>query len=242
LAGEIAPDVSRANNLERSGSYAEALGIYEGLAKGHKGGSKVTPYLNRQIVLLSMEKDFADGKTLDFKPGAEFTGWVAPGGNWTLLADGGLQGTSNGSGMILEADIDVGQRWEITGEFELVSHKCTGVNAGVYWNQASSDYPWLLSAVILQDESKAVVSQGLENVLVSTPNTPWRQRNQFTVRMWDRDVWFIANGRQSPKVAHLQRSSEEDKQRLGIGGNYWYDGTVLRFYNVRFRKLMKSPV
>ncbi|HEY3298801.1 MAG TPA: hypothetical protein VGK34_09115 [Armatimonadota bacterium] len=241
LGGTIAPKVLKANQLADKGKLPEAISIYKGLLIDKGTSPDALPYLKKQLSFLNMRNDFLGGKWVEFKPDREFTGWIIPGGCWQVRPDGSIEGTSNPSGLMLQPDVDFGSRWEITGEVEFVSQIYDGSNACVTWNYHGSRWnDDFVSAFIDRDYNNILLKQGFDKRFGAVSNMV-DKKDTFAVRMWDGQTRFIMNDKLQQATGTVPKYPSQANHRIGIGGDYWVDGTVLRFRNVRIHRLTQRP-
>jgi tetratricopeptide (TPR) repeat protein len=237
--GKLGAEIEKADALSDAGEYDRALAAYKNLPQNIREAKLTAPYLNRRMEILRLHAGMQSGKWISLTPPADFSGWKTPEGHWKVSTDGSVQGSSETGGLILQPEINVGTRWEISGDVEYIS----GVygqhpNAGVIWNWPNESF---FSALVFKDLGRASVREQFDTELDATPNIPLNRVTHLQVQMWENNVRLYVNGNAVADTDKLSVSESKTESPVAIGGYYWYAGGVVKFSNLRIRRLVDNP-
>jgi len=154
---------------------------------------------------------------------------------------GGLVGTSQRTGLHLVCGAEFGTSYELTGTLEFVSTGKVADPAGGpilrYARDNDSHGLWLRKG------SQRVVLRKLTEELETWPSAIG-DSNEFRVQVWKGQAAAWANGAPVAEAFDVPGLNAGRTTRIGLGGHYNYgsETVVLRFSNLKIRKLTKPPV
>ena len=101
-----------------AGQTADAAKEFDELAKATDDKDKAAFYFDDYATNLKTSLKLAAGEWDDLIPKRGVHGWRASEGNWSIDSKGRLVGTTNEGGLLLLADADLGQRYEVIATME----------------------------------------------------------------------------------------------------------------------------
>jgi hypothetical protein len=236
-SGEFAEETAAAEKLAAAGKFDEARAKYENLASKAGERQQVTTFFRGRLRGVEFEDDFAKGEWTALPLDEKLSGWRNMGGKWTLDDEGRLVAEPRRDGLRLVYDKKLGTRFELRGNVTFVKHPYSKANVGVYFGQATGAMPYLLS-MFLDEDYAALMNQ---NELVARNPVKVKATNNFRIERWENLISAYVNDKRVADGIEIEPSGPIETEALALGGNYWYDGPVLRYEGLEIRKLSTPP-
>lgn len=229
-----AAQIQKADLSADSGNYAAAYIICKNLLVSNKINKAAKPYIQKRCVKYGMSRDFENGKWVSFRPSPQFDGFNKMCGKFTIAKDGAIEAKPQNGFFVLLADLDSGIDWEMTGDMEFIPDDQSHLDAGIIWNPCDYTSNTIL---ISHDQGKAQI-YGSGNKNISAPlKIQVKKKFHFDVLMNMTCIKFFIDGQPCISNSAPQVSQEDQIPKLGILGICKDPNTVVRFSNVRFKKL-----
>lgn len=237
--GEFARITEDLQRLVDSGEHEIAIIELEALADRQEGRPALRRFFLHQAQQASMARDLRFGAEADLTPGKDLAGWSPMVGEWSVDNNGTLIGRSTEKGLWIECDVPLGTNFELTAEFDLAADTIDErPNAGIYFGHRADEGFHTFFAY--HDSGTAQLGRGLW--AGTETDAPVRLMSNLRLVVRDRRVYAYVNGR---PVFHNQaprQLTEDDTARVGLGGRYNVDGAVVRFRNIRARRIEQSTL
>lgn len=243
MAGTRAAALREAEAAADTGAFDKALESYEAALAALPPGDPSTGWVNHRLAELRLLKQFATGAWVDLQPtGPHIFGWYGAGGKWSVDEQGRLVGTSHErNGLHFVCGAEFGAQYEMTGTLEYVSVGKVADPAGGpilrYSRDADSNGLWL--------------RKGSQRVVVRTPGGHTKgwpatvgDSNTFRVQVWDGHAFGWVNGEPAFNDHAIRGLAAAETTRVGVGAQYNHgsETIVLRFSDLKIRKLDKPPL
>ncbi|HEV2293914.1 MAG TPA: hypothetical protein VGR35_08655 [Tepidisphaeraceae bacterium] len=199
------------------------------------------PWVHNRLAELRWLREFDAGEWVDLQPDKDLNGWYPVGGQWAVDQEGGLVGTATQNGLNLVCGAELKPRYEITGNLVFVNvGNVSDPAAGPilrYARDGDSHGMWL------RRTTQKVVVRSPDGKLKLWP-AQVTDRNDFRLQVWDGRAFGWVNGQQCFEDFHVPRMAGSDTTRIGIGvqSSRGMEGMVVRFSDLKIRKLPKAPV
>lgn len=227
--------------------YSEAIEAYTALKTATETDERTREFSRHRLAEMQQEKLLARGEGIELMPADDKDpNWEFCGGKLRRLQDGGLEVESDSSGHGFYCRTHVGPAFEVTGEFELVRSSTKEFQAGLIMGLPDSpNSVWYAFRIRrkVQVGDTVSFSRGWTSHEVAGFTSLNQGRNSFQVQIQptNTDVWL--NG---TKVMHITPSDGSSKSlqlhsdcMLGLGAPNDKNDTVIRYYNVKARRLTK---
>jgi hypothetical protein len=243
LASPLGSDVTRAEDLYRAGKLEEALVL---LAKARAAAPpRALPYFDQRMAAGQIEADLAAGRPATPFSTRTLDGWTPANGTWKVESDGALIVTSDAKGHLIAGDAHVGSDIEISADIEIASTSNGQFQAGILLgrNISISTSDWLSFRIKKTAHEGEVVyfSQNFYRPPRSI-SRPVALKSHVVVQSWNGHLWAYVDGK--PAVTDYVpewRMARGGDAQVGFGG-YVDDNTiVVRYRNVRLRRLSATP-
>ncbi len=236
-SGELAGGTAEAEQLAAAGKIVEAKAKYEDLALKAGDRKRVTTYFRGRLRGLEFDDLFIKGEWTALTLDEQLTGWRNLGGKWTVDGEGRLLAEPQENGLRLVYDKKLGPRFELRGKVAFVKRPYGKANIGVYFGQPNGLMSNSLRLFI--DGDYAALLRREETVAQNPVNV--EDANTFRIVRWDNTISAYVNDKRVADAVEIQSDGPLETEVVALGGNYWYDGPVLRYEGLEVRKLEKPP-
>lgn len=242
LGGTYGQKLQDANLLSDNGKPAQALAVYQEVAKNPDIEKESSEYIRMRMSELGFMVQFTEGKWVDIKVPKDLYGWMAIGGQWTVLEDGSVKGSSNDKRMILLCWYDLSDSFEFSADFEIIE-SVTDANAGVIvypYHPRNNSY---VLASAYKDKNSVMVQQYGYAMIEEYSNVGIKDRNTMLVQVREGKETVHLNGKKLGDPAYFPFGVTKDqKYQVGIGSYAMKPGTTVRFYNMKIRKIADDAI
>jgi hypothetical protein len=244
--GPLAGQIDAAESAYNDGDIAGALRFYTGLAARTNADERTRAFIQDRLVTLGMEDRLDKGEWVDFMPsGTNFPGWYIERGKCQCLPDGSLEVESDEGGHLLYARVQMGMNFEVKGGFTVVRSSTKAFQAGLIMGLPDFDtYGWDAFRIKRNNDEGDVVSfsQHWTKNQVLSPVAINSRTNSFDFRLQNGKVTASVNDREifdkvNPPENYYLSTNEF---LLGLGAFNDMNNTVIRYYDIKARKL-SSP-
>jgi hypothetical protein len=243
LASPLGADVKRAEDLYKDGKAADALVL---LRRAQASApAPATPYFEQRLAAAGLEADLAAGTAVSPFAKATLAGWTPVNGTWKVEGDGSLVATSDARGHLISGDARVGPDVEISADIEIDSTTNGQFQGGIALGREISirSNDWLAFRVkSTAHEGKVVYfSQNLFQPRHIVPY-PVALKSHVVVQSFGGHLWAYVDGK--PVVTDYVpewKMPHGDDIHVGFGAYLNDNTTVVRYRNVRVRRLTQPP-
>ena len=234
------PNAARARQATanaEAGQTADAAKEFDELAKATDDKDKAAFYFDDYATNLKTSLKLAAGEWADLIPKRGVHGWRASEGNWSIDSKGRLVGTTNEGGLLLLADADLGQRYEVIATMEYDAPKGQPGGIGLAIDHDGQTYGnGLFFSTGYHNVSPYVNFKGVaEPMKIPQVNTLHFQTwdGQFTATVNDKPV----------KIPEPQGQILHVSGKPGLAIYWLYPATETSVYvtQLKVRKLEKQP-
>jgi hypothetical protein len=236
-SAEFADATAAADELAANGKFEEAKAKFEDLATKTGDRQEVTTYFRGRLREVEFDDEFAKAGWTNLLLDDRLTGWRTQGGKWTVDTDGRLIAKPQRDGLRLAYDKKLGTRFELRGRVTLVERPYNQSNIGVYFGQAGGAMTHAL--LIYFDEDFASLFK--QNEMITRNPVKVGNVNNFRIERWDNTINAFVNDKRVVDAVEIETGGPAESEVFALGGNYWYEGPVLRFEGLEVRKLEKPP-
>jgi len=236
-ASEYADDVAEAEQLRADGKFGEAKATYEKLASRDGERKEVQTFFRGRMKGLEFDDLFARGDWATIPIDSQLNGWRVLGGKWTVDEKGRLVAEPQENGLRLIYEKNIGPRFELRGEMVFVKRPYNKAHLGVFFGQANGRMTNALQ--LLFDDDAAAVLRGGRAVAQNPVDI--KKTNTFRIERWDNTISAYVNDRRVADTVEIESDGPLETELFALGGNYWYDGPVLRYEGLEIRKLSEAP-
>ncbi|HEU0107460.1 MAG TPA: hypothetical protein VFT38_14875 [Vicinamibacteria bacterium] len=243
LASPLGSEVKHVEELYRAGKLGEAVPL---LAKARAGAPpQAQPYFDQRLAAGRIEADLAAGRVATLFPTKTLAGWTPQQGTWRVESDGSLVATSDAHGHLIAADAHAGSNLEVAADIEIVSTSNGQFQAGVILGRDISmeSQDWLSFRVKNTAHEGRVVyfSRHFYKPAQVVPYTVGL-KCRVVVQSWGGHLWAYVDGKPmvSDYVPEWQMTPGSYTQ-FGFGGYLDDNTTVVRYSNIRVRRLTAAP-
>ncbi|MEN6370374.1 MAG: hypothetical protein ABFD64_00010 [Armatimonadota bacterium] len=240
LGGTDGPKLLNANRLADKGQPSQALTIYQTIATRTKDDKYASEYIQPRIEELTLQSKLSKGGWIDMKVPKDLRGWLNGGGKWTALEDGSVMGSSGNQRLFLQCWYELQDNFEFSADFEILRSN-GDANAGVVIHPyGPRNNGGLLATMYKDDKSVSMISFGLGN-LDKYPDAICKNRNTMLVQVSKGRETVCLNGKKMGySVEFPVGVKNNEKYRVGLGSCCNEPGTIVRFYNLKIRKLSNT--
>lgn len=232
-----ADDLKKADQLVKDHRDEEASIAYQGLLS--KGSDSNVVFCARQsLEKLQHDHALARGAWLPLKPGKDLKGWTVHSGEWKVEDDGALVGESTARGLLIVCNQLLAESLEIRGEVEFISTPYKyKTNAGIVVGYGDTKPRECYSCLFYQAEAEARIGANIAVSYRHVKPAPVASKNTFLVRIENNKLSLNVNHGATFDHADMEDYEIKEPLRLGLCGNYWYPGAIVRFKNIEVRVL-----
>jgi hypothetical protein len=222
---------------------ADALQQYTQLIAATNLDNRSARFIQQRIARLQMEQQLASGQSVDFLPASDDDpNWTAARGTYVKMPDGSIEVKSGPTGSAIYCHTPVGQRFEVTGEFDVVQTSSGAFQAGLLigWPNPDSSQYWGFRIKHNHDEGDVVeyarnwTLQGLKTAAAVKPD-----HNTFTYQFDNGVAAASING--EAVMRHQKKPGNilvrDDEFALGLGAYNDMNTTTIRYRNVKLLRL-----
>lgn len=245
LTGNLGGKVEAAEESYVLRDFSEAIEAYTSLKTATETDEQTREFSRHRLAEIQQEKRLAKGEWIDLMPADDKDpNWEFWGGRIRRMQDGGLEVESDASGHGFYCRTHVGPAFEVTGEFELVRSSTKEFQAGLIMGLPDSpNSAWYAFRVRRKAEvgDTVIFSRGWASHDGAGGTSLIQGRNSFQIQIQpaNADAWL--NGM---KVMHITPGNPSSKSlqlysdcMLGLGAPNDMNETVIRYYNVKARRL-----
>ncbi|EEF62314.1 GYF domain-containing protein [Pedosphaera parvula] len=233
-------DAYESNQLKRAQDlFAEA----EVLAKGDEHGLK---FIRNRRENIGMESLLKKGDWVNFTPPADFAGWKADVGDWTVKSNNVLEVKGGVKGMMIKSLARVGPNFETKGTVEFVSSTTGDEQAGVTFGCPDLERNDWESFRIKKTKKEGQVAYFSQHFYLGEKPTKIQvlTTNTFHIQVWQGSLNAYVNG-----VKIISDFRPADKSGLvdypdalvGLGGYSDQNEFVVRYCGTQLRRLTAPP-
>ena len=243
LASPLGSEVKRAEDLHRAGKLADAVPLLEKARAG--APPQAQPYFDQRLAAGRIEADLAAGRVATLFPTKTLAGWTPQQGTWRVESDGSLVATSDARGHLIAADAHAGSNLEIATDVEIVSTSNGQFQAAIVLGRdiSMATQDWLSFRVKnTAHEGRVVYFSRHFYKPVHVVPYPVGLKSRVVVQSWGGHLWAYVDGKPmvSDYVPEWQMPPGSDTQ-FGFGGYVDDNTTVVRYSNIRVRRLTGPP-
>jgi peroxiredoxin len=228
-ASPHADEILAAFRAADDGQREEAVDALKAILNEKDLDSAIAAQVASRMQGLEWSAEFQEGAPVAIMPAVDLQGWKVIAGEWSRTPSGELHGVSDGGGVILECQANVGTHWQLSGE---VFHGKSPYN------------PWDAGAFLCVDGRPlfAMMFNPTERWAAAGPYQRLREHRQpfardgrstkfvlrvagDTVNVWLNDVQVIEN----QEVTGLSTLATG---RVAIGAKYTWAGSNLTYRNL----------
>ncbi|MCI0332319.1 MAG: hypothetical protein L0228_03715 [Planctomycetes bacterium] len=236
-SGELAGGTAEAEQLAAAGKFDEAKAKYEDLTLKAGDRRQVTTYFRGRLRGLEFDDQFGKGEWTALPLDEQLSGWRNLGGKWSVDNDGRLIAEPQENGLRLVHDKQLGPRFELRGKVAFVKRPYGKANIGVYFGQPNGRMSNSLR--LFFDGDYAALLRREETVAQNPVNV--EDANTFHIERWDNTISAYVNDKRVADAIEIEADGPLETEVVALGGNYWYDGPMLRYEGLEVRKLEKPP-
>lgn len=243
LASPLGGDVKRAEDLYKQGRLDEVVALLE---KAHTAAPvQASPYLDHRLATVRIEADLRAGRpSTPFAKGL-LAGWTPVYGTWKVEGDGALVGTSDARGHLITGDARVGPDLEVSADIEIASTSNGQFQGGIVLGRSPSIWTrdWFSFRVKKTAHEGEVVyfSQNFYRPAHPIPR-PVPQKTNVVVQAWNGRLWAYVDGQPvAENYVPTWRTTRSGDAQVGFGAYIDDNTTVIRYRNVRLRRLNAPP-
>lgn len=233
-ASPHAEAIVKAIDAADNGRVQQATAALEEILAEDNLQPSVVRQLKSRLQGLNWGRDFEKGKAVRLMPKENLNGWRVAGGNWTRTSNGGLQGVSDRSGVMLECAANFGTDWQISGEVTHGKSPYNSWDAGVLLlEEGEPEYS------IMFNPSENWVAAGSHKKLKQFRKafTPDGKTTKFVIRIEEDNVNVWLNGELVIEAQEVPGLSYSRSSRLAIGAKYTWSGSTLTFENLEIEQV-----
>jgi hypothetical protein len=236
--------VAVAEDHRQDGEIADALNIYDQLAKSSDLDSLTRSFVRERQYSLNLEEQLQTGKWISFLPADnQFIGWQTNFGAFEVLPDGSLEVHADENGHMMYCRARVGTEFEIRGTYDVVNTSSGYFQGGVVMGLPQfENFNWYAFRVKrnASDGDAAAFSQHWSRQQVMVPlNNLDSHTNSFDFRFQHGFATASVNGQQILDEIPPPESSyvTTNEFYVGLGAFNYSDSTVIRYHDVEIRSL-----
>jgi hypothetical protein len=235
--GPNADKARQATADAKAGRTADAAKEFDELAKATGDKDKAAFYFDDYATALSIRLNLDAGQWASLIPRRGVHGWIASRGSWSLDSKGRLVGSSDQAGLLLLADTNLGQRYEVVATMEYEAFKGQPGGVGLALDDNGETYGnGLFFSTGYHNVSPYVNFKG-----IAEP-TKIPQVNTLHIQTWDGHFTATANEKPvkipEPKGQILHAGGTP---RLAIYSLYPGTDTTLYVTQLKVRRLKEQP-
>ena len=243
LGSPYASQIKKARELVDASKFKEALIVYRGVLRKVNDDKLLAELIRERINIIASYVDFGEGKWGDFMPGSEFIGWAEDSGDWSVEADGTLNGIQETNYARLFCNVPFGKQIEIKGEVEFSKIPC---ELGIFLNVPSVRPGWSEqhTGVVFDRSGKSVEMgrQGFSDQRDSINDVTFKDTAEFLIQQWDNELTIYVDGKLLKKGIKTELKKDYPHMYIGVGGKVWDNSKpVYRFKKLQVRKLTQKP-
>jgi hypothetical protein len=242
LTGGAAPKVARAESSYERHKVGEATRLYEEAASAPDVDDRTRLFCSNRLAELSQEALLAKSEWIDLVPKDEKDlNWVTALGKVRRFENGAVEIESDAEGHLLFSRVRVGAEFEVKGEFEVVDSSTKDFQAGLVIGMpepsSSGWYGFRLKRNVVDGEVVSFAN-GWTRQEVQQAVTLDGHRNsfQFKFHHGKADAW-LNGGQVLEQAAPSKKMRINRDSMLGIGAFNDMNNTVIRYWNVKVRRL-----
>jgi hypothetical protein len=243
LTGKSGAQVARAESSYDRFDLASAVKIYTELSAAPEADERTRELSRCRLAALKEEQMLARGEWVPWLPGGtNDPNWALSGDKIRRLDDGALEVESGPQGHGFYSRTRLGAAFEVTGEFEVVRSSNQDFQAGLVMglpDSMRSEWYAFLVKRNASDRPIASFSRGFsaQQVAHQAPVADRRNEFRFLLQNGRADAWV--NGTQVlHKASPVKNLRLHSGSLLGIGAYNDMNETVLRYRNVKARRLV----
>jgi hypothetical protein len=239
--GTAAEIVTRAEE-KRHEDIPAALAIYKDLANGTNADARTREFARLRTASLEQEVRLANGEWIDLQPKSDDDpNWVFVLGKGRELPDGTLEVEAGPNGHLLYSRVRVGSFFEVKGEFEVVHTSSHDYQAGIVFGLPEPrGYAWNSFRIKRNETEGRVVNlgHGWRRSGVTKQAPVQDDTNSFTFKLVNYQGSASVNGKEVMQSASQPSlGNAEDEYLLGLGAYNDENDTVIRYRNVKVRRV-----
>lgn len=240
FTGNAADAARRAERSYHEADPSEAIKLFEKLKE--MGDERTQAFCQSRLVALRQEELLAKGEWIELMPsGEDDPNWSIYDEKIRRLPDGALEVETQREGHDFYCRTRVGTDFEATGEFEVVSSTSKAFQAGLIMGLPDSrSSRWYAFRMKRNEDEGDVASFSYQwtrtEVARSFGLKSDRNTFQFRLRDGGADAWV--NGRQVLHNAKLSGMKLRTDSMVGLGAFHDMNETVIRYRNVKLRRLV----
>lgn len=239
--GPHSVQINKAESLIDSNKFKDALDLYRKISAGDD--SRTLEFVDHRIAWLEFEKKLESGEWVDFLPNqAGDLNWIATRGDITVQPDGAVDVASGPEGSMILCRARIGGEFEIKGEFEVVSSSTGDFQAGLVMGLPDPNkWSWLALRIKRNSNEGDVVqyTHGWSPKGVSQRLALDGHKNSFDFKLHAQKATATVNGQAVIINAAYPgwTGIADDQFQLGLGAYNDMNNTVIRYTNVKVRRL-----
>lgn len=228
--GRITRELERA---AEQGQHDVALVEFEDLADRNREHPHLRQFFEHLARRTRIERDLLFGEA-DLTPGADLAGWVPMTGDWSVEEDGALVGRSTSQGLWIVCDVPIGMNIEFTAEVAFDEQTLqTQPNAGLFFGYRPGES--FHTFFVDHASGAAHLNRGLWGG--GEANARLERVNTLRLVIRNQRIYAFVNGRPVFSNEAPRRLGNHDSARIGLGGRYGGPGAVVRFRDIRARRI-----
>ncbi len=241
--GPLKKDVTEAESHYQSGDLATALYQFGALQAATNADDGTRKFIQTRLAAISLEQRFQKREWVDFLPSDNADpGWACLRGKMQRLPDGALEVQSGPEGHFIFSRARVGSNFEIRGEFEVVRSSTKYFQAGLVMGTPDVDAYSFQAFRIQRHEQEgdiACFAEGWGLRQLTQQAKVNAVRNTFNFRLEKGRITASVNGAEvfASATPKDEFSGPDEDIRAGLGAYNDTNETVIRYRNVRIRKL-----
>ena len=203
------------------------------------------PYFEQRLSAGRIEADMAAGRPVTPFSARSLAGWTPVHGTWNVDGDGALVATSDASGHLITGDAHVGADVEISADIEIASTSNGQFQAGILFgrNISLGNPGWTSFRVkkTAHEGEVAYFSPGFDRP-PRPISRPIGLKSHVVVQSWQGHLWAYVDG--DPVVTDYLpewKMPRGPDTQVGFGGYVNDNKSVVRYRNVRLRRLTARP-
>jgi len=203
------------------------------------------PYFDQRLAAGRIEAEMAAGRPVTPFSSRSLAGWTPVNGTWKVDGDGALVATSDAAGHLISGDAHVGSDVEISADIEIASTSNGQFQAGILFGRNLTigipDWSSFRVKKTAHEGEVAYFSPGFDR-----PPRPVSRhiglKTHVVVQSWQGHLWAYVDG--DPVVTDYVpewRMTRGAETQIGFGGYVNDNQSVVRYRNVRLRRLSARP-